>query len=29
MTSMNISLPEDLKEYVEKQTGRGYRTHPE
>jgi antitoxin ParD1/3/4 len=29
MTSMNISLPEDLKEYVEEQTGRGYSTPSE
>ena len=29
MTSMNISLPEDLKEYVERQTRRGYSTPSE
>jgi antitoxin ParD1/3/4 len=29
MTSMNISLPEELKEYVEKQTHRGYSTPSE
>lgn len=29
MTSMNVSLPEDLKEYVEAQTKRGYSTPSE
>jgi len=29
MTSMNISLPEELKEYVEKQTQSGYSTPSE
>ena len=29
MTSMNISLPEELKEYVEEQTHRGYSTPSE
>ena len=29
MTSMNVSLPEDLKEYVEAQTERGYSTPSE
>ena len=29
MTSMNVSLPEDLKEYVETQTKRGYSTPSE
>ena len=29
MTSMNISLPEELKEYVEKQTHSGYSTPSE
>ena len=29
MTSMNISLPEELKEYVEEQTQRGYSTPSE
>ena len=29
MTSMNVSLPEDLKEYVETQTRNGYSTPSE
>jgi len=29
MTSMNVSLPEELKEYVEAQTKRGYSTPSE
>ena len=29
MTSMNVSLPEDLKEYVEAQTKSGYSTPSE
>lgn len=29
MTSMNISLPEELKQYVEAQTGAGYSTPSE
>ena len=29
MTSMNISLPEELKEYVERQTKAGYSTPSE
>jgi antitoxin ParD1/3/4 len=29
MTSMNISLPEELKNYVERQTGSGYSTPSE
>ena len=29
MTSMNVSLPEELKEYVEAQTERGYSTPSE
>lgn len=29
MTSMNVSLPEELKEYVEKQTKAGYSTPSE
>jgi antitoxin ParD1/3/4 len=29
MTSMNVSLPEELKEYVEAQTRRGYSTPSE
>ncbi len=29
MTSMNVSLPEDLKEYVESQTKTGYSTPSE
>ena len=29
MTSMNVSLPEDLKRYVEAQTDRGYSTPSE
>jgi len=29
MTSMNISLPEELKEYIEEQTQRGYSTPSE
>ena len=29
MTSMNVSLPQELKEYVEKQTRTGYSTPSE